>query len=114
MKYVVRIGRDASVFSDHSNVDIAFNQDQDLCKNIFTMSNHHLEINKTISDYLIYMLTLCVVPNFKFRINLADSKPVTHEPYTIKFNLKDRIKTTIKRLLDLRIIKHSTSPYSPP
>ena len=54
------------------------------------------------------------IPNQTMPISLTSKKPVRRLPYPIPFALRQALKQEIERLLKLKIIKKSTSPYSCP
>ena len=48
------------------------------------------------------------------QITLTDSTPIRYKPYPLPYAIRENLKTEIQEMLDLGIIRASTSPYASP
>ncbi|XP_062602901.1 uncharacterized protein LOC134264647 [Saccostrea cucullata] len=50
----------------------------------------------------------------KHKIELTSKEPVRVKPYSIPFNTENVIREEVEKMLQMKVIEHSTSPYSAP
>ncbi|KAG0439306.1 Transposon Tf2-9 polyprotein [Dictyocoela muelleri] len=72
------------------------------------------DIAKMISDYQINNPTLGTIKNFNHKIHYNSSEIISLTPYKIPINIREQTKKEIKRLLQLKIIQKSDSPFNSP
>ena len=48
------------------------------------------------------------------RINLEDEEPARLKPYPLPYALQQELKNEIREMLDMRVIRKSSSPYASP
>ena len=48
------------------------------------------------------------------RINLVDEEPVRLKPYPLPYALRQELKDEIREMLDMGVIRKSSSPYASP
>ncbi len=72
------------------------------------------EITNIIDQFKNTNPELGLIVNSEFSIDLSDNEPVREKPYPIPFKSYLKIKDEIDKLLNLGIIRKSTSPYGAP
>ncbi|KAG0431176.1 Retrovirus-related Pol polyprotein from transposon gypsy [Dictyocoela muelleri] len=101
-----------NLYQENNPIDTLFNEKTSLCS--VTINEKRKELNEILIKYQEKNSELGRIPGVTHIITYNSNEIITSRPYRIPLGILKQTKDEIKRLIDLKIIQKSSSPFNSP